>query len=144
MISLTENMSEPEKFILALQNFATQIMDILLISSVTNIIPSIRFKPTFHYLTMVMYTFIDDENLKNMIEKSIIYYIFYNTVNKDSLIKMNFHDFLHITKENNFLNNILKEMKKNEIDIFKTGVEKIGNIIENKFCNKIKDTTKKR
>jgi hypothetical protein len=142
MISLTENMSESEKFILALQNYATQIMDILLISSITNIAPSIRFKPTFHYLTIIMHTFIEDENLKNMIEKSIIYYIFHNTVNKDNLIKINFHDYFNITKENNFLNIILKEMRKNEIDIFKTGVDKVGNIIENKFCNVIKDTTK--
>ena len=142
MISLTENMSESEKFILALQNYATQIMDILLISSITNVAPSIRFKPTFHYLTIVMHTFIEDENLKNMIEKSIIYYIFHNTVNKDNLIKINFHDYFNITKENNFLNIILKEMRKNEIDIFKTGVDKVGNIIKNKFCNVIKEATK--
>jgi len=142
MISLTKNKSESEKFIIVLQNYVTQIIDILLIASITNITPFIRFKPTFHYLTIVMYTFIKEKYFKNMIEKIIVYYIFHNTVNKENLSKIDFCKFVNITKENNFLNIILKEMKKNRIDIYKTGVEEVGNIIENKFCNVIKDTTR--
>jgi len=137
MISLTKNKSESEKFILALQNYITQIIDILMIASITNITPFIRFKPTFHYLTLVMYTFIEDEYFKKMIEKTIVYYIFHNTVNKENLIKINFNQFVSITKENNFLEIILKEMKKKKIDIFKTGVEDVRKIIEENFCNVI-------
>jgi len=137
LISLTENKSESEKFILALQNYITQIIDILLIASITNITPFIRFKPTFHYLTLVMYTFIEEEYFKNMIEKTIVYYIFHNTVNKENLTKIDFNQFVSITKENNFLKIILKEMKKERIDIFKTGVEAVSSIIEKKFCNVI-------
>ncbi len=138
MISLTKNKSEAEKFILALQNYVTQIIDILVIALITDITPFIRFKPTFHYLTIVMYTFIEDEYFKNMIEKTIVYYIFYNTIRKEDLVKMDFNEFVSIAKENNFLNSILTNIKEHKINIFKTGIEEIGNIIEKQFCDKIK------
>lgn len=142
MVSVTKNYSEAEKFIAALQNYVTQIMEILLIASITNTIPFIRFKPTFHYLTLVMYTFIEDEFFKNMIEKTIVFYIFYYTVEKEELIKIDFHKFAKIVQETNFLNNILYEMKKSKIDIFKAGVPEVANIIHEQFCRKIEDTTK--
>ncbi len=135
--SLLQDKSEAEKFIIALQNYVTQIIDILSISLITNITPAIRFKPTFHYLTLVMYTFIEDKYFKNMIEKTIIYYIFHNTVNKENLTKINFNQFVNLAKENKFLEIILKEMKKKRIDIFKTGVRDVSKIIEEKFCNVI-------
>ena len=138
MISLTKNKSESEKFILALQNYVMQIIDILLIASITNITPYIRFKPTFHYLTIVMYTFIKDDKFKNMIEKTIVFYIFNKTVKKEDLIGIDFERFVNIAQENNFLNMILIEMEKNKIDIFKTGVEKVSKIIEEIFCSIIK------
>lgn len=133
MITLTKNKSESEKFILALKNFITQIVDVLLIASITNITPFIRFKPTFHYLTIVMYTFIKDEMYKSMIERTIVFYIFYNTVKKESLIEIDFDKFVTITQENNFLCMILEEMGRKKIDIFKTGVEEVSKIIEKSF-----------
>jgi len=138
MIPLTKDKSESEKFILALQNCIMQIIDILLIASITNITPYIRFKPTFHYLTIVMNTFIENNNLRKMIEKIIVFYIFNKIVNKESLIEIDFQRFANITQKNNFLKIILEEMKKNKIDVFKTGVKKISEIIEENFCNTIK------
>jgi hypothetical protein len=135
MTSIFQDKTEAEKFIASLQRLVSQIMDILLISSITNITPFIRFKPTFHYLTTVMYTFIEEEYFKVMIEKTIIYYIFYYTVNKENLVKIDFSTFANIVKETDFLNLIIQEMKENNINIFETGIEKVGDIIKNKFCN---------
>ncbi|MDY0321468.1 MAG: hypothetical protein RBR23_07045 [Arcobacteraceae bacterium] len=142
MVAITKNYSEAEKFWAALQNYVTQIMDILLIASITNTIPFIRFKPIFHYLTIVMYTFIQDIFFKDILEKTIVFYIFYNTVEKEELTKINFNEFVKMVQETNFLNNILQEMKKNNIDIFQKGVPEVANIINEHFCMKIKDTTK--
>lgn len=139
MVALLKNQSEAERFISALQNYVMQIMDILSISILVNITPFIRFKPTFQYLTIVMNTFIGDEYIKNMIEKTIIFYIFYYTVNKEILIKIDFDKFVDMTNELNFLNIIIEEMKKNEIDIFKTDIEKVKDIIDEKFCSKLND-----
>jgi len=125
MISLTKNKTESEKFILALRNYVFQIMDILLIASITHMTPYIRFKPTFHYLTTVMYAFIEDEYFKKMIEKTIVCYIFYNTVNKEDLAKIDFNKFVDIIKENNFLNIILKEIKKTISIFLKQGLKKL-------------------
>lgn len=137
MNSLTRDISESEKFILSLQNYISQIIDILLIASITRITPYIRFNQTFHYLTIVMYTFIENDDFKKMIEKIIVFYIFNKTIKKESLVGIDFKKFVKIAKENDFLNIILDEMKKNNIDIFKTGVKKVANIIEENFCNKI-------
>ncbi len=80
-----------------------------------------------------MYTFIEDEKFKNMIEKTIVFYIFHKTVKKESLIEIDFDKFVKITQEKNFLNMILVEMGRKKIDIFKTGVEKVTKIIEEIF-----------
>lgn len=142
MFAITKNYSEAEKFWAALQNYVTQIMDILLIASITNTIPFIRFKPTFHYLTLVMYTFIEEIFFRNILEKTIVFYIFHNTVEKEELTKIDFNKFVKMIQETNFLNNILQEMKNNNIDIFQKGVPEVANIINEQFCIKIKDTTK--
>ncbi|MHA6965661.1 hypothetical protein [Zobellella denitrificans] len=133
MISLTQKKSESEKFILALQNYVAQIIDILLTSSITNLTPFIRFKPTFHYLTLVMYTFIEDENFKNMIEKTIVFYIFHKTINKEKLIDMDFDMFVKITQEKDFLSIIIDEMVRKRINIFNSRIEEVSKIIEQSF-----------
>jgi hypothetical protein len=142
MVSITKDYSEAEKFWVALQNYVTQVMDILLIASITNTIPFIRFKPTFHYLTIVMHTFIEDIFFRNMLKKTIVFYIFHNTVEKEELTKIDFNEFAKMVQETNFLNNILQEMKNNNIDIFQKGIPEVANIINEQFCIKIKDTTK--
>jgi len=137
MASILQDKTEAEKFLTSLQNLVTQITDILVISLITNMTPFIRFKPTFHYLTTVMYTFIEDEYFKTMIEKTIIYYIFYHTVKKDELSRLSFSTYAEVLEETNFLDLIIQEMRENNINIFEIGVEEVGNIIQNKFCNVI-------
>lgn len=142
MVTITKDCSEAGKFWIALQNYVTQVMDIMLISSITNTIPFIRFEPTFRYLTIVMSTFIEDIFFRTILEKTIVFYIFHNTVEKEELIKINFDEFVKIVQETSFLKNILQEMKKNNIDIFQKGIPDVANIINEHFYMKIKDTTK--
>ncbi len=137
MKSLTKDKIESEKFILALRNYVTQIIDILIMALKSGLIPFIRYKPTFQYLTIVMYTFIEDKYFKDMIEKTIVYYIFYNTVNKENLTQIDFNKFVSFVHKKQFLNVIIQEMKREEIDIFKGGVNEVNKIIENKFCLEI-------
>lgn len=142
MTSIFQDKTEAEKFIVSLQGLVLQIMDILVTSSLTNITPFIRFRPTFQYLITVMYTFIEEEYFKIMIEKTIICYIFYNTVNKENLVKIDFTTYANIVQETDFLNLIIKEAKENNINVFETGIEKVGNIIERKFCDVINESNK--
>jgi len=142
MVAITKDYSDAEKFWSVLRNYVTQIIDILLIASITNTIPFIRHKPTFHYLTIVMYTFIEEKFFRDILEKTIVFYIFHNTVEKEELTKIDFNEFVKIVQETNFLNNILQEMKKNDINIFQKGIPEVANIIDEQFCMKIKDTTK--
>jgi hypothetical protein len=137
LLSMTKNKDESEKFLLVLQSYLMQIIDILLISSITNTIPFIRCKTTFQYLLIVMYTFIEDKYFKDMIEKTIVSYIFSNTVNKEKLVKIDFDKYLEIIKKEDFLGEIIEEMNKKGIDIFKTGIKETGAIIEEIFCNTI-------
>lgn len=142
MSSIFNEKSDSEKFILSLQGLVLQIMDILLVSVISNTIPAIRYKPTFHYLTTVMYTFIGEEFFKNTIEKTIVFYIFYYTVDKEELKKNEFVEFVDFLRETNFLELIIQEMRIKEINIFEGGIEKVGNIIEEVFCNRIYEMEK--
>ena len=139
---LIQEKIESERFILALWNYVSQVIGILIISIKTGLIPFIRHKPTFQYLTIVMYTFIEDEYFKNMIEKSIVYYIFYNRVNKERLIEIDFEKFVDFIQKNKFLDVIIEKMKIEKIDIFKGGVNEVGKIIENEFCYKVEKLIK--
>lgn len=137
MSYIFQDKTEAEKFILTLQGLVSQIMEILLLASISNTIPFIRFKPIFHYLITVMQTFIDDEYFKSMIEKTIIFYIFYYSVDKEKLIEINFDKFVSIVQENNFLDLIIQEMRVNNINIFEKGVPEVENIIDKVFCSQV-------
>jgi len=139
---LIQDKIESERFILALWNYVSQIIGILIISIKTGLIPFIRHKPTFQYLTIVMYTFIEDKYFKNMIEKSIVYYIFYNRVDKERLIEIDFEKFVDFVQKNKFLDVIIEKMKIEKINIFKGGVNEVGKIIEDEFCYKVEKLIK--
>lgn len=137
MSYIFQDKTESEKFILTLQGLVSQIIEILLLASITNTTPFIRFKPIFHYLMTVMPTFIDDVYFKTMIEKTIIFYIFYYTVDKEKLIEINFDEFVNIVQKNNFLDLIIQEIRANNINIFEKGTPEVKNIIEKVLCDQV-------
>lgn len=130
---LTQGKSEPHIFLLVVYSLVSQIIDILLVCLYLSINPYIRFNTTFHYLVMIMYTFIENKELKEMIEKTIVFYIFRKTIDEITFTNISFSDYCAKIQSKNILNNILKRVHEQRIDIFKGGVRQVEFIIEDEF-----------
>lgn len=128
-----EGQSEAKVFLTILYSYLSQISDILLICTIQRLNPYIRFEITFHYLLLVMYTFLDDENLRNMIEKTIVFYIFRKVMDGAFEQHESFNDYWSSIRERKALPKIINEMREQEIDIFHGGVRELEKIITNVF-----------
>ncbi|MBK9927198.1 MAG: hypothetical protein IPP66_18165 [Anaerolineales bacterium] len=125
--------SDVSMFLLATFSYIAQIADILYVCSVLRINPYIRFGITFTYFTLVMNVFIEDENLRNMIEKTLVSHIFYKVTDGSSFENISFFEYCKRVEEKSLLNSILEKMKDKEIDIFEDGTSKIVQIIKEEF-----------
>jgi len=130
---LTKGQSESQIFLLALYSWLSQIIDILLICVTLRLNPYIRFDVTFHYLALLMYTFIEDSTLRKMIEKSIIFFIFRKVIENNHFNQREFSEYYSEINNKNILGNLLSKIREQKIDIFKGGIKDIEIIIRNEF-----------
>jgi hypothetical protein len=131
--SLIKEKTEPQIFFISIYSWISQIIDILLICVILRIYPYIRFDVTFHYLTLLMYTFIEDRKLKELIEKTIISYIFYKTINEENFKKIKFGDYCKLLENKSLLNVIISKIHEIGIDIFEGGVKQVESVIKKEF-----------
>lgn len=127
------NKSDIQRFLIAVYSYIGQIADILYVCSVLRINPYIRFDITFTYFTLVMNVFAEDENLRRMIEKALICYLFYRTVDESKFESISFSDYYKRLEDKSLLNSIIEKIHAQEIDIFKDEISKTGKIIEEEF-----------
>lgn len=130
---LLEGEPEARVFLVALYSHLSQVLDILLICTIQHLNPYIRFEITFFYLNLVMYTFLDDEHLRNMIEKTIIFYVFREVMDGAFEQNESFDDYWSSVREKKALPKIIEEMRAQKIDIFHGGVRELEGIITNLF-----------
>lgn len=137
-ISSTINLkSDTQRFLIAVFSYIAQIADILYVCSVLRLNPYIRFDITFTYFTLVMNVFSDDEKLRRMIEKTLICYLFYRTIDESKFEDIAFSDYCERLDNKDFLNSIIEKIRAQEIDIFKDETSKVVKIIEEEFEAKI-------
>lgn len=125
--------SDAQRFLIAVFSYIAQVADILYVCSVLRINPYIRFDVTFTYFTLVMNIFTEDENLRRMIEKTLVCYIFYSTVDESRFENITFPDYYRRLESKSLLNSILEKIHAQEIDIFKDDTSKVVKIVEEEF-----------
>ncbi|MHC5935264.1 hypothetical protein [Nostoc sp.] len=127
--------SEAEMFLVTLYSYLAQIADILLTCSMLRLYPYIRYEVTFRYLWLIMYTFIEDEKLRDMIEKAIVFYIFRKKMDGAFEHFESFEYYCEKIAEKKALPKILNSMRENDIDIFQSGIQKVAEIIQELFAD---------
>lgn len=127
--------SEAEVFLVTLYSYVAQIFDIFLICSMLRLYPYIRYEVTFSYLSLIMYTFIEDEKLRDMIEKAIVFYIFRKKMDGVFDHFESFEYYCEKIAEKKALPKILNTMRENDIDIFQSGIQKVTEIIQELFAD---------
>jgi hypothetical protein len=133
-ISSTINLkSDTQRFLIAVFSYIAQIADILYVCSVLRLNPYIRFDITFTYFTLVMSIFTDDDNLRRMIEKTLICYLVYRTIDEGKFENLSFPDYCKKLEDKTLLNTIIEKVHAQEIDIFKDDSSKVVKVIEEEF-----------
>ena len=125
--------SDAQSFLIAVFSYIAQIADILYVCSVLRINPYIRFGITFAYFILAMSVFVNDDNLKRMIEKTLVCYLFHRTVDVSRFKNITFLDYYKRLEDRPLLNSILEKVHAQEIDIFKDETSKVVKIIEEEF-----------
>ncbi len=132
---LVTGQSEARVFLVTLYSYIAQISDILLICLMLRLYPYIRYEVTFSYLTLIMYTFIEDERIKDMIEKAIVFYIFRKEMNGAFNQLDSFEYYYKKICEKRALPEILGIMRKSNINIFQGGVQEVAKMIQELFAD---------
>lgn len=125
--------TDAQRFLLAVFSYVAQVADILYVCSVLRINPYIRFDITFTYFTLVMNIFTDDENLRKMIEKTLICYILYRTINERRFENIAFSEYARRLENKPLLPSVLEKIHTEKIDIFKDEAPRVARIIESEF-----------
>jgi hypothetical protein len=137
-VKLFAGLPEAEVFFAALYSYISQVLDIFLICSMLRLNPYIRYEITFHYLALVMHAFIDDKALRSMIENAIVFYVFRKTMDgrfEDE--SRSFKNFAAAASKKRALPQIIDAMRKQDIDIFYSGIQRLAVIIEDIFADVI-------
>jgi hypothetical protein len=137
--NLLEYKGESEKFLTVLRCHTCQVLDIILTATCFNITPYIRFQTTFYYFILIAQSFRDDKKLKSMIEKTIITYLFYHEADRDVFSEASFNEFSEKMMQQDYLSQIIAELRRSKIDITSGGLPELREIIHNVFpmCGKI-------
>lgn len=130
---LAKNKPESEVFWVVTYSWVAQVIDILLICLRLNVCPYIRFEVTFHYLALLMDTFMEDKDLKKVIETSIVFYILRKTIDEDKFECIEFDEFCARMKSKALLATIMAETRAAGIDISKGGIKQLQAIITKEF-----------
>ena len=125
--------SDAQRFLIAVFSYIAQVADILYVCSVLRINPYIRFDITFTYFTLVMNVFTEDENLRRMIERTLVCYIFYRIVDESRFENIAFPDYCRRLEDKSLLNSVLERIHTQEIDVFEDDVSKAVKIIDEEF-----------
>lgn len=125
--------SDADKFYLSVYSLISQLADMFYVCSVLRTNTYVFNDVTFSYLTLLMSNFIEEENLKKMIEKTLICYMFYRTIDKKIYIKMDFNVYIEKLKKAPLLNLILEKSNAQKINLFFDKPTKIIEIIKQEF-----------
>lgn len=132
---LISGLPEAKVFLVILHSYIAQISDILLTCSILGLYPYIRNEVTFSYLLLIMFTFMEDEMLRDMIEKAIVFYIFRKEMDGAFEHFESFEYYCERIGEKKALPKILSNMRASDIDIFQGGIQKVAKIIKELFAD---------
>ena len=133
--ALIKNKLEPQIFLLSIFSWFSQIVDILLICISLRLNPYIRFSITFHYLILIMNNFSEDKILRDMIERTIVFYIFTRAIKKERFNGIEFTEYYKRIKDNKMFSRIIAKIHECGINIFEGGRKRVESIILEEFAN---------
>ena len=129
IIDLAKDKEEPEIFIKLVYIHIAQILDILLTASKVGLIPFIRYEVPFRYLCLLMGSFVGKQDIMDVIEKTMLFYLFYKSISVENFNNVSFELYCNTIRSVKFLDKVLFKIKELELDLMKTETNKIKGVI---------------
>jgi hypothetical protein len=133
MLPMVKKKSEVQIFMIAIYSYISQVIDIILICSILRINPYIRNEITFNYFLLIRHSFTEDKNLKRMIERTLLFYIFYRTIKHEQFADISFPEYCKKIENKHLLQKVIDEVHSMGIDISEGGIKQVTNIIRKEY-----------
>jgi hypothetical protein len=124
---------EIAKFVISTFGQIAQVLELLLMCLFFNVIPFLRNEITFHYLMLLSGSFMKHKEISSVINKTIIIYLFYYSVDRHKFDNLNFTEYSQKMREYDLLGKIYSELNCNDDSFFKNNVNDIVDIIQDQF-----------
>ncbi|MDD4494293.1 MAG: hypothetical protein PHV32_08085 [Eubacteriales bacterium] len=127
--------NEIEMFYFATFSQIQQTLDIVFKCLQFNLIPFIRFDVTFRYFTLIGGAFSNDKTLKELLNYSVIGYIFSEYVDIDRIYENDFESFYSKCKREHFTEKVYNRIIQGNKDAWSFHIGDIINIIKETLYN---------
>ncbi len=116
--SLRDQLSETQIFLMAVGQFFMQILDVILIAFSYKLIPFIRSDVVFNYLLMVYPNFLDNYEVKKILEQAFVAHIFSKLYRGYDFSNINFNEFYNHVSENKIIDLVIEKSRSKGNSIF--------------------------
>jgi len=131
--SLKQRMSEAEIFLMTVGQFFMQIMDVILIAYSYKLIPFIRSDVVFNYLLMAYSTFSENKVTVNLLEQTVIAYLFVKIYGSYDFSKLDFIKFYNNICNNKIIDSIIEKSRSKGNSVFDLQINDLTSIIKGEF-----------
>jgi len=116
-------------FHIATYSYIAQNLDIIFNSVLLNVIPFIRHRVSFNYFLLLKDTLQDVLDIKEMIDKTMIINLMYNTISLEEITKYNYQEYLLLLEDKYILKNILDKISSKNLSFVVGEIKTIREII---------------
>lgn len=129
-IPIPEEKNEAFKFWFTLYGFLVQALDIILCCSNFKLIPYLRYKVTFQYVTLLEENFYDVSEVKEILFRCKIAHLVYMIFKKDKFKEISFKNFHNRLNEYKFNDKVYEDIRTEIHDLDNINVREIVEILD--------------
>jgi hypothetical protein len=86
-----------------------------------------------NYFSLLMFNFIEEDSVRNMVEKSLVFYVLYITFDRNIFKEIDFEVYCKKIEGKNLLSLVLEKIHSSNINLFEGGIKKSSDIIKKEF-----------
>jgi hypothetical protein len=132
---LPNNLEESQTFFFMIFQYIGQAFDILMKCAQFNIVPYIRFDVSFQYLLTVSGNFTSQNQMQQIIFKSIVAHILYQVFEKERIQEVDYKEFSHALHTYDFNEKVSRELFLQDIDLDNSSKNKVAEILKQHLLN---------
>ncbi len=124
-------------FFMTVIGYLAQALNIILMCYSCQCIPYVRYEVAFKYLIRISCNFEDVPEIQEMVFKSSVAHVFYNSFDKEQYEEIDFNSFMSLCEQNNSKSKVYDALEKQGMNIKTSNLKSIIEIVES-YLNELK------